>query len=115
TPDLSGAGYLRWLLAEIGREPIPPATDPHAVELLGWLELPWDDAPAMIVTGMNEGIVPSSLNSDLFLPNRLRQQLQLDDNDRRFARDAYALTLLAASRDRLTLIVGRVSAKNDPL
>ena len=78
---------------------VPPPPDRGAIELLGWLELPLDDAPALIVTGFNEGRVPSSLNADLFLPNQLRRALGIEDNDRRYARDAYALSLLAASRE----------------
>jgi ATP-dependent helicase/nuclease subunit B len=114
-PRISGAGFLRMLLAEISQTTIPPEPNPHAVELLGWLELPWIDSEVLIVTGMNEGVVPSSRNADLFLPNRLRQLLELEDNDRRYARDAYFLSLLTASRTHLVLIAGRVSATRDPL
>ena len=53
---------------------------------------------ALVVAGLNEGIVPASQNGDLFLPDRLRTALALDDNDRRYARDSYALHVLAASR-----------------
>jgi ATP-dependent helicase/DNAse subunit B len=37
------------------------------------------------------------------------------DNERRYARDAYALSVLAASRERLTLVAGRFSSQGDPL
>ena len=33
-----------------GRSPAP--TDQDAIEMLGWLELPLDDAPALVVTNM---------------------------------------------------------------
>ena len=87
----------------------------NQVALLGWLELPWDNAPAAVVTGLNEGIVPNSRNPDAFLPNSLRRQMDLDDNDRRLARDAYALSVVAASRKELRLILGRRTVENDPL
>ncbi|MCA9212749.1 MAG: hypothetical protein KDB27_06785, partial [Planctomycetales bacterium] len=45
------------------------AAEADSIELLGWLELPLDDAPAKIITSFNEGFVPSSIDSDLFLPN----------------------------------------------
>lgn len=67
-------------------EPVPPEPTSDAVELLGWLELPLDDTQAAIVTSFNEGFVPTSLNSDLFLPNGLRRRLGLNDNARRYAR-----------------------------
>lgn len=114
-PKVNGSGFLRMLLSEISQATIPPEPDPAAIELLGWLELPWIDCEVQIVTGMNEGVVPSSQNADLFLPNRLRQLLELEDNDRRYARDAYLLSLLAASRQHLVLIAGRKSITNDPL
>ena len=72
-------------------------------------------APALVATSFNEGCVPTSVNSDLFLPNALRQQLELLDNRRRYARDAYALSVLLASRQELTLIAGRQTADGDPL
>jgi CRISPR/Cas system-associated exonuclease Cas4 (RecB family) len=94
---------------------IPAAALPGAIETLGWLELPLDDAPALIVVGLNEGFVPSSRNGDLFLPNELRRGLSVDDNDRRYARDAYALSMLAASRPGFKIIVPRRSADGEPL
>jgi ATP-dependent helicase/nuclease subunit B len=89
--------------------------DADAVELAGWLELPLDDAPALIVCGLNEGYVPSSVNADLFLPDALRSRLGLQDNLRRYARDAYALSVLTATRERLELIVARRNLDGDPL
>ncbi|HUE73631.1 MAG TPA: PD-(D/E)XK nuclease family protein [Pirellulaceae bacterium] len=102
-------------LLPLRSESLPPPPDPQAVELLGWLELALDDAPALVVTSLNEGIVPKSATADSFLPNELRRHLELDDNDRRYARDAYALSVLAASRKELRLIVGHRDADGNPL
>lgn len=115
TPTLSASQSISQLLAQIAGSQIPSPREPDQLELLGWLELPLDTAPALIITGFNEGNVPTSVNSDLFLPNQLRQQLDLIDNRRRYARDAYALSVLQASRQQLTLIAGRFSADHDPL
>ena len=96
-------------------EPIPAAA---AVDLEGWLELPWNDAPLMIVTGVNEGRLPESRLGDLFLPDSLRHSLRLRDNESRYSRDAYLLASLLATRrthGRLVLISGRASAEGDPL
>lgn len=119
-PMVSAAETIGLVLSAAGSQTIPPPDDEAAIELLGWLELPLDDAPALIVTGLNEGFVPKSINSDLFLPNALRRKLGLLDNDRRWARDAYALSVLLASSsstagNELKLIVGRRSAAGDPL
>jgi hypothetical protein len=107
SPTVAAAHAIRLALEEVEQEVIPPLPDPGAIELMGWLELPLDDAPAAIVTSFNEGHVPTSVNSDLFLPNGLRKQLGVLDNSRRYARDAYALSALLHSRQSVTLIVGR--------
>ncbi len=115
SPLVSATDAISLLLQQLAGTEIPPLPDDQAIELLGWLELPLDEAPALVVTSFNEGFVPKSVNSDLFLPNTLRQKLGLLDNARRYARDAYALSVLVASRNDLTLIAGRHTADNDPL
>ena len=114
-PEVTAYEAIRMTLDQLDGETIPPLPDEEAIELLGWLELPLDDAPVLIVTTFNEGHVPKSLNSDMFLPNRLRLHLGVDDNDRRFARDAYALSVLLASRKNLQLIVARRDGNDDAL
>jgi hypothetical protein len=114
-PEVDAATAIRLMLGRLGGERIAAGPNPHAIELLGWLELPLDDAPALAVTGLHEGAMPQSLNADLFLPNRLRRALGIVDNDRRYARDAYALSLLAASREELGVIIGRRAADRTPL
>ncbi len=114
-PTLSGAEALRLVARRVDGVSIPLPVRPGAVELLGWLELSLDDAPVMIVTGLNEGKIPASLNSDLFLPNQLRRALGIEDNERRYARDAYALSVLVQSRAEAKLIMGRRTAEGDPL
>jgi ATP-dependent helicase/nuclease subunit B len=114
-PRMSAARAIRWTLDQLSGQPNPAPGDDSAIEMLGWLELPLDDAPALIVTSLNETFIPESVNSDLFLPNQLRTQLGLIDNPRRYARDAYALTVMLASRDDLRVIVGRRNHDGDPL
>lgn len=113
-PALDAMAAVRLVLRHAEGAMIPPPPDYGAIEMLGWLELPLDDAPALIVTGFNEGRVPASVNADLFLPNQLRRALGIEDNDRRYARDAYALSVLAASRKDLRLIAGRRNSEGDP-
>lgn len=90
----------------------------HALELQGWLELVWEDAPHLLVTGLNDGKVPDAVVGDPFLPEGLRVRLGLKTNAMRFACDAYYLQALAASRKRegrLDLLLGKTSASGDPL
>ena len=114
-PEISLDEAMRLVLGPLKAAAIPPLPAPGAVELLGWLELALDDAPALAVTSVNEGFVPKSASSDAFLPNELRSQLGLLSNDRRYARDAYALSVLLATRPELRLIVGHRDAENNPL
>lgn len=89
-----------------------------ALELNGWIELLWEDAPHLVVAGLNEKHVPETIVGDAFLPEQLRERIGLRTNAQRFARDAYLLHALAAprmgSRGRLDVLVGKVSADGEP-
>jgi ATP-dependent helicase/nuclease subunit B len=114
--ELCGApAAIGMLLDEMAGESIAPDADQAAVELLGWLELHLDDAPVAIITGFNESFLPESTGAHAFLPNSLRATLGLVDNERRYARDAYQLTALLHSRERVRLIAGRRTGRGDPL
>jgi len=116
--QLTFAEVLELLLMQIETEPIAPPELPNAIELIGWLEMSMDDTPVAMVTGMNDGIVPSFANSDMFLPDALRKELGITDNRRRCARDAYALTVLLETRKQrgeVLLIAGRRSVEGDPM
>jgi ATP-dependent helicase/nuclease subunit B len=113
-------GQALGLLLERGRHtafyPEPPEA---SVDLEGWLELPWNDAPTLIVAGFNEGFVPDGRLSDVFLPNAARVSLGLRSDAERLARDAYTLASILGWRracgGRVCLLVGRFSAAGDPL
>ncbi len=105
---------IQLTLSVTGGELYRPSTEP-AVRIAGWLEMPLDDAPVTIVTTFNEGVIPASVNHDLFLPNRLRSHLGIEDNTRRYARDLYNLICMIHSRPVLRLIVARRDVKNEPL
>jgi ATP-dependent helicase/nuclease subunit B len=95
---------------------VAPPPNPDAIEILGWLELPLDDSPALIVTTLNEGFVPKTQRNDAFLPDALRRELGLLHDDRRYARDAYALQVMAYSRGaHLKLVAARFDTNHDPL
>lgn len=89
-----------------------------ALELQGWLELAWENAPHLMVAGLNDGRVPDAVAGDAFLPESLRARLGLKTNAGRLARDAYLLQTLAASREtggRLDLLYGKTSLAGEPL
>jgi ATP-dependent helicase/nuclease subunit B len=117
-PGLSLAESWELALAQFAESPRADEKPPGALELNGWLELLWEDAPHLVVAGLNDGRVPDAVVGDAFLPEMLRARLGLKTNARRFARDAYLLATLAAMRTRtgrLDLLLGKVSAAGDPL
>jgi ATP-dependent helicase/nuclease subunit B len=89
-----------------------------AVDLEGWFELPWNDAPFLIVTGMNEGCVPDGRLDDVFLPDSFRSRLGLQCDAMRLARDTVIMTCLIESRrkkGRTCFICGKTNGRGDPL
>ncbi|MDA0811267.1 MAG: PD-(D/E)XK nuclease family protein [Verrucomicrobia bacterium] len=88
------------------------------LDLQGWLELLWDDAPHLIITGCNDGSLPEAIVGDPFLPNQARVLLGIKDNERRLGRDAYLLSSMLACRashGRVDFVVGRTRNNGDPL
>jgi hypothetical protein len=118
SPSTSGASALRRLLGALRGEHVPPAPSrpgEPSIELLGWLELPLDDAPALIVTGFEEGRIPESARADAWLPDSLRRALHIEDDARRVARDVFAATLCCKTRADYAFVSGRKSSAGDPL
>ncbi len=114
-PSASVIDVLELALAEAGPRPIPDEPDEEAIDVVGWLELPMDPAPVVVITGMNEGRVPAASGRDPFLPDSLRTALGIADHRRRLARDAYLLSMVVSARKDIALIVGRQSGRGDPL
>ena len=113
--EVEAAEAIAVLLADVRADLIPPDPQEEAVELLGWLELPLDDAPAVVLTGVNDRHIPEALGADPFLPGALRTHLGIPDDGARYARDAYLLNALVHSRESVHLVAGRSSAGGDPL
>ncbi len=98
-PALRGAEALACLLAEVRREEAsPPRRRSPAVDAVGWLELALDDAPALIVTDLQEGLVPRPPAWSPLLDEELRRRLGLEQDAARLARDQVLLMGMIASR-----------------
>ncbi|MBE0431230.1 MAG: PD-(D/E)XK nuclease family protein [Dehalococcoidia bacterium] len=112
------ADALALLLQRLSKQPYYVERKGAVIDLEGWLELPWNGASLMIVTGMNDGFVPDSHLSAVFLPDTLRKQLGLRCDADRLARDAYLMrTLVESHRDegRVCFLVSKTGATRDPL
>lgn len=115
---LRAAEALQLLLGTLRgkRVPPPPAENlPGAVELVGWLDLPLDDAPALVLTGFDDGKIPEALPVHAFLPDARRAALGLPSESERVARDVYAANVILHTRARRVFVSARRSAEGDPL
>jgi hypothetical protein len=110
----NAAQALQWALDAAAEKRILANPQPDAIELAGWLDLSLDDADVLVVTGMNNENVPTSEVGHQFLPNALCEQLGILDNNRRYARDCYALTVMTAVRKDYLLIAGRNDRNGEP-
>ncbi|WP_145345617.1 PD-(D/E)XK nuclease family protein [Rosistilla ulvae] len=102
------------LVAQIAEVRLHQPAAPEKIELVGWLDLALDTSEALCIVGLNDPFVPESVVADPFLPGGLRRRFKIADNDHRYARDAYALSLMLNSRPAAQLIVGRSSADGSP-
>ncbi len=120
-PEVPAGAACQLLAAELqgqSAQPLPSSEgegDGVSLELLGWHELLWDDAPDLIMTGFQEGAIPEPVPLDPWLPPAQRRTLGLPDSDQRAARDAYLLHSLLRCRSRVALITGRQTTEGDPL
>ena len=114
-PVVKGDFAIRLMMRRLASELIPNAPDSSAIDAIGWLDMLLDDAEISIVTGFNDGIIPSAETSDLFLPNSVRETLGLLDNNGRYARDAYAISAILNSSTKTLLVTGRHDSDGNPL
>ncbi len=114
-PTVSAIDAVHWVLKLAASRRVLAPENPDAIELAGWLDLALDDVPVLIVTGVNDGHVGSSERDHAFLPNELCKKLEIGEDDRRFARDTYAMTVMTSVRTQYHLIAGRHEDGGEPL
>lgn len=113
-PELDSLSFLKAVMTEIGTQTLG-GESPHAIEVVGWLELLHDDAAFVAITGFEEGNIPDSINGDSFLPNGIRDALSLTDNEKRRSRDTFVLRNLIESRKQVYIGVAQQSSSGDLL
>lgn len=114
-PRLTFSQAVALLLKRLHAMSVPEPAGQPAIELVGYLELAFDDAPRAMICSMNEGCVPASRHADAFLPDGLRHMLGMADDQRRYARDLYLLNIIIHNRPSLALITCRQTQQSDPL
>ncbi len=114
----AGADGLDLLLGLLGDKHIEEDRPEAAIDVQGWLELPWEEAPFLVLTGMNEHHVPETIAGDPFVPESLRRPLGLKSNRMRFARDRYLLESLMKCRrenGKVAILFGRTGPEGEPM
>ena len=109
------AGWMRLVRESMAGEVLPSAGADDGIELMGWLEAGIDDAPHLVLTGMNEGTVPEGLTIDPWLPDSARERLGMQCARRRQARDAWILHGLLRRKRSVRLVTGRTTADGERL
>ncbi len=113
-----GGDGLDLLLGLLGDKHIEEDRPETAIDVQGWLELPWEEAPFLVLTGMNEHHVPETIAGDPFVPESLRRPLGLKSNRMRFARDRYLLESLIKCRrekGKVAILFGRFGPEGEPM
>ncbi len=111
---LESLAALELLSTRINEIPLADTPAAHKIEILGWLDLALDDAPALVVCGLNHPFVPEAASSDPFLPSTLQQSLSQRINDRRYARDVHAMQQMLSTRQDVRFLIGTHSADGSP-
>ena len=115
---LENSEHIELLLHLLQSGSIYPERESSDIDLQGWLELLWEDAPHVVLTGFNDGQVPEAVVGDPYLPNTALAALGLRDNNHWLARDAYYLTAILESRrehGRSDIVFGCLASDATPL
>ena len=95
------------------------AGNPGDIRLLDWIDIFWSPNPHVVLSDMNDGIVPLAEPQTFLLSDSSRKILGLRNSESRRSRDAYMLWALKRSRSepgrKLSIIVPRKNIDSDPL
>lgn len=101
-------------LAALEGQGIPEEGGEAAIELLGPLEWLLDDAPHLVLSGLNGEHIPRPPRPHPFLPDGLRRKLGLSCDATRLARDLASFEAVLASR-KTALLAPRTGQDGAPL
>ena len=115
--QLSPRDKLFLIVQELQKARITTDCPAAAVDLMGWLELHWEDAPQLLLCGMNDGLVPETVVGHAFLPDQACIENGLRNNTTRLSRDAYLLHAMIACRapGQVIHLLSKQNFSADPL
>ncbi len=108
---------LRWLAASLSSMKQSPDRNDAALALQGWLELSFDPALHLVLSGLHEGSVPEAPAADPLITEALRERLGLRDRKSRLARESFLYTAMVEGRrsgGSVTVITAQVDAQGEP-
>ena len=89
---------LGWLATSLGSVSRSSDSSDAVLALQGWLELPFDPAPHLILAGLHEGSVPEAPPADPLITEAVREKLGLRDRKTRLARETFLYTAMVEGR-----------------
>lgn len=110
---VSAAESIDMLLGGLATARVRLPSVERSIEVIGWLETPFEPAGRLVLAGFNHGAVPLRSGVDGILTENLRRALGLPHEESRVARDAWVLSTVEA-RDS-TYIVGRRDVRGEGL
>jgi ATP-dependent helicase/nuclease subunit B len=121
-PQLRREGFglplcLRWLATSLAAITRSSDSSDAVLALQGWLELPFDPAPHLILAGVHEGRVPETPPAQPLITEGVRERLGLRDRKSRIAREAFLYTAMVEGRracGSVTVVTAQVDARGEP-
>ncbi len=121
-PQFQSVGFglslrLKWLAASLASVSHGSDSSAAVLALQGWLELPFDPAPHLILAGLHEGCVPEAPSADPLITEAVREKLGLRDRQSRLAREVFLYTAMVEGRrdnGSVTVITAQVDAQGEP-
>ncbi len=112
---LSGSDAIALIIDLLEESPIPDRHQNSSIGLLGWLELSFDSADVLLLTGATEGQLSPAPSGDPLLPHGVRQELGLTGSRDVGARDCHLLHSLLDGRRKTIVALCARSGEGDPL
>ncbi len=103
------------VLAQLAQRGAPSEPGGEDLDVLGWLELPLDPSPTMVVMGAHHSALPGASTPRPLLTEGLRRSLGLPGESRKLARDAASMATLLAGNRRVRFVLGTVDTSAEPL
>lgn len=103
------------VLTQLAQRGTPGEPGGEDLDVLGWLELPLDPSPALVVMGAHHSALPGASTPGPLLTESLRRSLGLPGESRKLARDAASLSTLLRGTRRVRFVLGTVDTSAEPL